>query len=68
VRKYIIYALLESDESEVKYIGMSHSGERRVYEHLQPNIYNKKKIPVYCWIKNRVNQGKKPILKAVQGK
>lgn len=66
MRKYLIYALLESDGSEVKYVGLSRSGERRAHEHLQPNIYNKKKTPVYYWIRNRVNQGKKPIVRIIE--
>src|SRR5690242_959639 len=57
-RKIAIYALVDPDTSEVRYIGKSVNAQGRFKQHLSEK--RRGKAPIYCWIRSLKERGLVP--------
>lgn len=64
--KHIIYALLDPQTLEIRYIGKSSSGLNRPKHHLHPSVYNSLHIPLYLWIKKLKAKNLSPVIEILE--
>jgi len=67
--KYIVYALIDPRNNEIRYVGMSTNGLVRPKKHLMPSSYNnknKKHYHVYNWIRKLISLNLKPEIKVLE--
>jgi hypothetical protein len=58
--KYAIYRLLDPDTNEVRYVGRTSNGEKRVKAHFILSVLKQNKFPIDRWCAKLLRQGKKP--------
>lgn len=69
MHKYLIYALQDPRNGEIRYIGRSSSGLNRPRQHLCPSVYNKevqKNYPVYNWVRKLDKMGMRAEIIVIQ--
>lgn len=64
IRKVFIYALLDPDTKEIRYIGKANNIEKRLKSHLLDS--KTRNTPLYCWIRKLRSLGKIPEIKLIK--
>lgn len=62
MKQYLVYALLDPDTKEVRYIGKSATGLRRPTSHLKAYSYNESNTHKNRWIRSVVRADKLPLV------
>lgn len=63
----IIYILIDPNTGEIRYVGLSTRGTKRIKEYFFPSVRKqRKRLYVYCWLNSLFSQGKKPIVRILQ--
>jgi hypothetical protein len=57
---WFIYALLDPDTEQIRYVGQTRNLRQRYQNHLHPNV--KRMQPVISWIQHLRYHGKRPLL------
>ena len=60
MKKHAIYRLLEPGTFEVRYVGRTSNGLKRIRAHFIPSVLNKDKFPIDRWCKKHLSMGVEP--------
>lgn len=58
-----IYALIDPDSNQIRYIGKANNAQLRLQSHLKDSI--NRNTPVYSWIRKLTSQNKIPIMQVI---
>jgi len=65
-KKYIIYALVDPRDNQIRYIGRSSSGLGRPQYHMSKRTLQKSTLKVHNWIKGLLNKDLRPVVSVLE--
>jgi group I intron endonuclease len=64
--RYLVYALVDPRNGEIRYVGKSSNGLKRPKAHFYPSSREKLKLPVYHWINKLIKLGMTPTIEILE--